>query len=136
MNPSFKLMVNMLRSGASADDALDEYCQTRCVVPIGADDVLIKGVPPENASAGFSAAFSVWTAVETLQKAIKDGTPDADLEKVFHDACKPRVLWRGMRKGERWTPRQLYDRMPANDQTALLNLVGVEAVAKIILSDA
>lgn len=127
MNPSFKLMVQALRSHKSNDDALDIYCQTRCVVPIESDDVILNGIPPHLAGGG----FSVYSAVDALRKAVEDRVPDEELEKIFHTACNPRVMWRGMRHNERWTARDLYDQMQQDDKDTLLNLVGVAAVARL-----
>ena len=130
MTPSFKELVRDLRNGVGLDDAFDEYCQKSLLVPIA--DQMVEGGPsdPMHRSACICAYGAV---LERLAENAKQDDSDEGLYEKFLDDCRKfNVVWRPMRDGERWSPRELYMQMPQADKDKALELFGVTAIAKVI----
>jgi hypothetical protein len=121
MAQEFKLMMDELRKGASVEDAFELYCQARLVEPIHTADYYMLGADhPGNYRPALTA----------LRDGLASGLEDNAIEANFEAALKSNgVGWREMHQREKWTKRDLYNRMSDIEKKTALDVLGVQAIA-------
>lgn len=137
MNPSFKLMLDTLRRGATSGDvimdAADDYCQSSLTMPVALDDFMAE-FPQTDITRRAPDWWMMYLAIDEVIRGIADGLSDAELEKVFYSSKRGRIRFRPMRQHERWSMKDLYNKLSQSEKDQLLNMVGVASVARIITS--
>lgn len=120
VSPEFKLFLSKVRQGSNTADAFEHYCQAKMVVPVRISDLRRRHDPRITLPASSARPLS------DFKPYLRDPQfSDSELEAAFYRSFgEHRITFREMHEDERWSPRELYDRLDERERQTFHSLPG------------